>query len=230
MNAWSDAGDAAAALGKVPAMAADGNDWHEDVAGGLLHAVRLFQELPERGAGKRLMLIHAADAPPHGEKYGAFGDHHRHLSTEGGAGDPAAHAAALAEMGVNYVFIRMDETTERMEQEFAKVYAAAEKAPLFAICDLVDGSGRTLAQRTSGLSKGARVAAASRAAPQAAPQAPQAAQPLSFAMPAAPAPQPAPSWGASFSAFSAAAAPAPPAPAAFAPAAFAPAARTSGRG
>jgi hypothetical protein len=185
-------------------MAADGNDWHEDVAGGLLNAVRLFQELPQRGAGKRLMLIHAADAPPHGEKYGAFGDRHSHLPSRGGAEDPATHVAALAEMGVNYVFIRMDETTERMEQEFAGLYAAAEKAPLFAISDLVDASGRTLAQRTSGLSKGARVAAAPQAPPQAAPQA------FSFVFPAAPAPQPA------FGGFSASAAPA---AAAWAPAA-----------
>ena len=192
-------------------MAADGNDWHENVAGGLLHAVRLFLELPERGAGKKLMLIHAADAPPHGEKYGAFGDRHRHLLFEGGDGDPAAHVAALAEMGVNYVFIKMDETTERMEQEFAGVYAAAEKAPLFATCDLVDGSGRTLAQRTAGLSKGARVAAAPPQAPPAVNFAPS----FAFAAPAAAAPAPAAAARAP-----AAMAPAPAAPAAAAPAAW----------
>ena len=125
------------------------------------------------------MLIHAADAPPHGSKYGAFGDKHTGLVAEEG-GDPASHVEELAvrvprarlpppsplppplradslprapsppaqNLGVHYVFVRMDSSTAAMEEEFAGIYARKERAALFSLNDLVDERGETLVKKS----------------------------------------------------------------------------------
>lgn len=112
-----------------PIHADGGDDEAEDVAGALEHASHLMW-----GGSDVRMLIHIADAPPHGDAY-----HDPRVSDRFPQGDPdnlnLRHIVQrLAEMDVQYTFVRITSATDRMIDVFHDVYARWRK--VFRVLDL----------------------------------------------------------------------------------------------
>ena len=107
-----------------------GADEAEDVAGGLVAAT----DLSWNDAGVS-MIVHIADAPAHGNRF-----HDAHVSDRFPDGDPDGWdleglVSSLAEDNIDYTFVKITSTTDRMIDVFQSAYADDSK---FRVIDLRD--------------------------------------------------------------------------------------------
>lgn len=105
-----------------------GDDVAEDVAGGL-HEI---EQLSWDDDGVKLM-IHIADAPPHGLQF-----HARYVSDRYPAGDPSGRnpldsISKLFQRGIDYTFIQINHSTDTMVEQFSNSYLEAGR---FKVLDL----------------------------------------------------------------------------------------------
>jgi len=112
-------------------VATGGGDGPEDIAGGLENALKLSWESNTK------LLIHFADAPPHGK-----GKYHEMEDSYPG-GDPSGRvpenlAGKLAEKGVDYYFARLNDTCDKMMQLIKKEYSKTN-----ARCEVMDIASAT---------------------------------------------------------------------------------------
>jgi hypothetical protein len=96
--------------------AAGGDDAAEDVAGGLSKANQLNWNAAGKGATK--ILIHIADAPAHGRDYheDSVGDSHASSAT-----DPIEPLRKLQQQGVQYIFGKINSSTDKMIRRFTEL-------------------------------------------------------------------------------------------------------------
>ena len=116
-------------LARVRDVHADGGcDAAEDVAGGL---DRVW-ELNWWDADVR-MVVHIADAPPHGRNYHpvALGDRFPEGDPE--HRDPLIYIEKFVDRGIDYTFVKIDDTTDMMIGKFACVWG---ERPGFRVLDL----------------------------------------------------------------------------------------------
>lgn len=94
--------------------AGGGGDGPEDVLGGLQHCVNLTWP---RSSGARL-IIHVADAPPHGKRFTLMHDNYPdgHPSDP----DPEGLFRMLKQLGVEYHFSKLNDSCDQMLIEFGK--------------------------------------------------------------------------------------------------------------
>ena len=116
-------------------VAKGGDDTAEDVRGGLKEALRLSWGPDQAAApGNVKLILHVADAPPHGSAYhdlGASGD--RHLSEDTGAGHQTESVRSLikeaSRKGINYCFVKVNGGSRRVRR--ASKMQCAMPAPSF---------------------------------------------------------------------------------------------------
>jgi hypothetical protein len=99
-----------------------GGDWAEDVLGGVQQALRASWRHQTR------CIIHIADAPPHGNDLHDLAANWDNYHTPGSEPHrlryhPLLHQ--LIQMRINYAFLHINYTTDRMAFEFSKLYAEA---------------------------------------------------------------------------------------------------------
>jgi Alpha-kinase family len=145
------------ALQQVETLTVGSGDFPEDVHGGLQQATQLAWD--NSSAGTKV-LIHIADAPCHGTQYQPFGYHPDHYP----AGDPYGLRAAdllstLSDCQVEYVFGRLNDTTDRMIQTFN----LEMKRQYIAVCDISDDASFNVSVVTAARGSMARTASALRA-------------------------------------------------------------------
>eukprot|EP00011_Vannellida_sp_DIVA3-517-6-12_P010743 CAMPEP_0114603848 /NCGR_PEP_ID=MMETSP0168-20121206/242_1 /TAXON_ID=95228 ORGANISM="Vannella sp., Strain DIVA3 517/6/12" /NCGR_SAMPLE_ID=MMETSP0168 /ASSEMBLY_ACC=CAM_ASM_000044 /LENGTH=681 /DNA_ID=CAMNT_0001814663 /DNA_START=32 /DNA_END=2077 /DNA_ORIENTATION=- len=88
-----------------------GGDIPEDISGAFHAASQLSW------ASKFKLIVHIADAPCHGTKYHDFKDDHPNCER-----DPTAQLTGLARSGIDYTFLKMTTSTEKMLEFFATAY------------------------------------------------------------------------------------------------------------
>jgi len=93
---------------------AGGGDAPEDINGGLREVLKLEWANPTK------CLIHFADAPCHGKRFHTFHDEY----PEGGSKDIAYDKifTELKSLGVEYYFMSIDKGTDKMVEEFQKIW------------------------------------------------------------------------------------------------------------
>ena len=116
-------------LARVESVHADGgSDAAEDVAGGL---DRVW-ELNWRDADVR-MVVHIADAPPHGRNYHPITLSDRYLDGDPEGRDPLVYIEKFADRRIDYTFVKIDDTTDMMLGKFACIW---DERPGFRVLDL----------------------------------------------------------------------------------------------
>lgn len=108
-----------------------GNDCAEDVAGGLMFAVEMFGGRP---AGVR-QVIHIADAPAHGNRFHGIRVSDRYPRGDPNGHDPCHFIHQLSDMGVDYTFVRVHDSTDTMLEAFHNSYTSSSGT--FKVLDLV---------------------------------------------------------------------------------------------
>lgn len=97
-----------------------GDDWPEDVLGGIQQAVRASWKNENR------CLIHIGDAPAHGRALHDFSDHvDRYLGRNLHDVTHTTLLKELIDLRINYAFLRIENFTDRMVFVFAQAYAEA---------------------------------------------------------------------------------------------------------
>ena len=104
-----------------------GDDCAEDVAGGLSNV----HTLDWADADVRV-LVHIADAPPHGSLFHAPSDSDRYPGGDPNGLNPLDIMKSLADKNIDYTFIKINNSTNRMLKLFHSVYE--EKS--FKVVDL----------------------------------------------------------------------------------------------
>jgi hypothetical protein len=89
-----------------------GNDIPEDVAGGLVYVDTLNWDDAEFKE-----IVHIADAPAHGTKFHELADD-RFPKGDPRRINPLEYIHAFSEMGIHYTFIRINESTDTMIDQF----------------------------------------------------------------------------------------------------------------
>jgi hypothetical protein len=94
-----------------------GDDQAEDVAGALDRACGLTW-----GPSEVRMIFHIADAPAHGDKYHAPRVSDRFPDGDPDGNDPLRSLRHLAHLNVDYTFVRITSSTDKMIDVFHNVY------------------------------------------------------------------------------------------------------------
>jgi hypothetical protein len=94
-----------------------GDDLAEDVAGGMEKA----RELDWSDADVR-SIFHIADAPPHGREYHNAGTSDRYPRGDPRGLSPKSLIGSFSGLGVDYTFIRINESTDKMAEVFFEHY------------------------------------------------------------------------------------------------------------
>jgi Alpha-kinase family len=132
-------------------------DFPEDVHGGLQQATQLAWD--SNNAGTKV-LIHIADAPCHGTRYQPYGYYNDHYP----AGDPYGLRAvdllgSLSDHQVEYVFGRLNDTTDGMIQTFN----LEMQRQYITVCDFSEEASISVSVVTAARGSMARTASALRA-------------------------------------------------------------------
>jgi len=142
-------------IAKVKAIG--GNDFPEDVAGGLSEVLKLKWEASTR------LVIHIADAPAHGTKYCDSNDNFPDGDPNGL--DPEKLLEEFCKFKIDYYFCRVGEAkwTQKMTNAFQKVY---EKNPSrnYAVYDVKNDTSAFLPSVIKSVQSSVRAAAAVRPA------------------------------------------------------------------
>lgn len=110
-------------------VAEGGDDEAEDVAGGLDRICGLTW-----GPSDVRMVFHIADAPAHGLEFHSFRVSDRYPDGDPDGNDPFVLLAHLACQEVEYTFVRITSSTDRMIDVFHNIYA--EENGRFRVIDL----------------------------------------------------------------------------------------------
>jgi hypothetical protein len=97
--------------------AVGGDDLAEDVAGGM----QQVRDLDWSHADVR-SVFHIADAPPHGREYHNAGISDRYPRGDPGGLSPKSLIGSFSGLGVDYTFIRINESTDKMAEVFFEHY------------------------------------------------------------------------------------------------------------
>jgi hypothetical protein len=110
-------------------QAEGGQDEAEDIAGALERATSLTW-----GPSDVRLLFHIADAPAHGEKFHGINVSDNYSQGDPDGKDPCDSLEFLAELNVEYTFVRINKSTDKMTTVFHEVYTQNDGR--FALIDL----------------------------------------------------------------------------------------------
>jgi hypothetical protein len=105
-----------------------GDDAAEDVVGGLDHALELSWE----DADVR-MIVHIADAPPHGRNYHSVALSDRYPEGDPNGNDPLVYIEKFVNRRIDYTFVKINSSTDMMIEKFACIWG---EQPGFKVLDL----------------------------------------------------------------------------------------------
>jgi hypothetical protein len=108
-----------------------GNDCAEDIAGGLMLTLQMFEG---RTNGVR-QVIHIADAPAHGNMFHDIHVSDRYPHGDPNNQDPCAFIHRMSEQGIDYTFIRIHNSTDTMLEAFHNSYTSSSGT--FKVLDLI---------------------------------------------------------------------------------------------
>lgn len=116
-------------LSQIVNVHADGgDDAAEDVAGGLDRALELSWE-----NANVQMVVHIADAPPHGRNYHSAALSDRYPDGDPNGNNPAIYIEKFVNRNIDYTFVKINDTTDTMLDRFADVW---DGHPGFKVLDL----------------------------------------------------------------------------------------------
>jgi hypothetical protein len=110
-------------------QAEGGQDEAEDIAGALERTTNLTW-----GPSDVRLLFHIADAPAHGEKFHTINVSDNYSQGDPDGKDPCDSLVTLAELNVEYTFVRINKTTDKMTTLFHEIYTQNDGR--FALVDL----------------------------------------------------------------------------------------------
>lgn len=121
--------DPANMLRDIRSVHADGGgDMAEDIATGL----QKVSELDWNDADVRT-VVHIADAPPHGRSFHGAGVSDRYLGGDPSGLDPCDYIRAFDARTIDYTFVKINDSTDKMLDAFMDVYARPDG---FKVLDL----------------------------------------------------------------------------------------------